>query len=333
MALDVGIRSRHWAFTFFPDPETDDMWVDTDTYTCDDTFNMELESWAKGYVWQREAAPLTGNIHLQGHAIFKNLVGLSWLKERMNRRIHWKAKFNNDVKPSIEYCRKKETRVDGPYHWGCLGPNDYVEKMGKQGHRSDLTNLAQLINDGKDLQYIYENETVNCIKYANNIKTLVQHKEISKNSGIRDLDVELSIGKPGLGKTWDVYALNDPNDVFTKSAQDKWFDGYNGQSLLLLDDFDDYWSLQAAKNIMDPYPCTVQTKGGTVAARWTKIVITSNFPPEQWFTNHKIYNRTHRLAIERRIGTIKWYNGAQGEYTAFTGFDRWNEFNGQYFAL
>ena len=103
-------------------------------------------------------------------------------------------------------------------------------------------------------------------------------------------------GAPGTGKS--LKARTDHPDAFIK-AQNKWFDGYTGQKVILLDDFDrqgvclgHYLKIWA-----DRYACTGEIKGATVSLQHTTLLITSNYhPTELWTDDSEL-----QLAIIRRF--------------------------------
>jgi hypothetical protein len=79
-------------------------------------------------------------------------------------------------------------------------------------------------------------------------------------------------------------------------AQNKWWDGYTGQEAVILDDLDSNVLGHYLKIWADRYACTGETKGGQVALRHKVIVITSNYRPEDLFTDREICE-----AISRRF--------------------------------
>jgi len=64
--------------------------------------------------------------------------------------------------------------------------------------------------------------------------------------------------------------------LFIKPAN-KWWDGYNGESTVLIDDFGPEHKVLGyyLKRWSDRYPVTGETKGGTVPLLHTKVIITS----------------------------------------------------------
>lgn len=89
-------------------------------------------------------------------------------------------------------------------------------------------------------------------------------------------------GAPGLGKSHKV--RSDEKALYLK-AQNKWWDGYEGQEAVLLDDFDKggvclghYLKIWA-----DKWACTGEIKGSTIPLNFKRIYITSNYSIEELF--------------------------------------------------
>lgn len=106
------------------------------------------------------------------------------------------------------------------------------------------------------------------------------------------------VGQPGTGKTkwaWDNYP-----DLYVKDLN-KWWDGYHGQDAVLLDDWDPRQNIltQKLKIWADRYPFRAETKGGSLMARPSTIIVTSNYSIEDCFENP-----ADVLAIRRRFKVI-----------------------------
>jgi len=84
-------------------------------------------------------------------------------------------------------------------------------------------------------------------------------------------------------------------------AQNKWWDGYAGNESVLLEDLDKGGEClgHLLKIWLDIYPCRGEVKGGQVVLKYQKFYITSNYRPEEIFTEQKILD-----AILRRITCI-----------------------------
>ena len=82
-------------------------------------------------------------------------------------------------------------------------------------------------------------------------------------------------------------------------AQNKWFDGYAGERVILLDDLDTNILGHYLKIWSDKYSCQGEVKGGTVKLRHHVFVVTSNYSIKELFKDDE---QMHD-AIKRRFKT------------------------------
>lgn len=96
----------------------------------------------------------------------------------------------------------------------------------------------------------------------------------------RDVEVHILWGEPGTGKTRHVMEMDD---VYKIDSPYKWWDGYQGESILLIDDYQEGMIDRGMLlNICDGYKLRLETKGGHTWALWKKVYITSNNNPALW---------------------------------------------------
>lgn len=71
-------------------------------------------------------------------------------------------------------------------------------------------------------------------------------------------------GRTAVGKTWNTLcALRDLNCSFYKKPPgDQWFDGYEGQDIILLEEFHTCFKACQFKTLCDPLPPKQPIKGG-----------------------------------------------------------------------
>jgi len=85
-------------------------------------------------------------------------------------------------------------------------------------------------------------------------------------------------GPPGTGKSRYARYLSG-DDVYMK-AQNKWFDGYGGQTYIILDDLDkEFKSWHNLKIWTDRYKSYGEVKGGQVSLSHRTFIVTSNYHP------------------------------------------------------
>lgn len=124
------------------------------------------------------------------------------------------------------------------------------------------------------------------------------HNQFAKREIIQgELVNEWYWGAPGTGKTRKAWEEN-PN-LYVKS-RNKWWDGYHGEEVVLLDDWDpnDKCLVGHLKLWADRYPFRGETKGSSMMIRPKKIIITSNYSPEQCFEGEDV------KAIRRRFRIV-----------------------------
>lgn len=107
-------------------------------------------------------------------------------------------------------------------------------------------------------------------------------------------------GKPGVGKS--SLARRRYPKLFDKSLS-KWWDGYQHESAVLLDDFGTEHACLGhyLKRWSDHYPFKAETKGGTSNIRPKHVLVTSNYHPRDIWSDKPV----DLEAIERRFKIIE----------------------------
>jgi len=157
-----------------------------------------------------------------------------------------------------------------------------------------------------------ESDPVTFVKFARGMQEVRRVVHNAKAKAIRDLTVEVHWGVAGTGKTRHVYDKHGIENVFTLIADNSacWFDGYEGEDVLLIDDFKGWITYSMLLKLLDIYPVRLPLKGSFTNACWTKVYITSNYEPSSWYRDvdfnalkrrvHKVYHygKIHRMAVQ-----------------------------------
>lgn len=112
-------------------------------------------------------------------------------------------------------------------------------------------------------------------------------------------------GPSGTGKTRESVEKNPGAYIVSKPAGgDKkvWWDGYRGQSTVIIDEFYGWIPYDLLLRILDRYPLRVEYKGGSTHLSATNFWITSNKPWEEWYPNIDDISALRRRI--REFGTV-----------------------------
>lgn len=202
---------------------------------------------------------IEGTEHLQGFVYYKN--PRIWPKKKYPRAHLEPAKSFEALK---KYCSKDETRVRGPYEYGTQ-PN--------QGQRTDLEALSAEIIKGKRLEELAMEHPTYYVRYSKGLQAL--QNLVDKHREEKPTNIFLW-GKAGVGKTKFVFDKHPREDIYVKDGT-QWWDGYKGEKIILIDDFDGKWPFRDLLRLLDRYPYQGQIKGGYVKIAPTHIYITCEY--------------------------------------------------------
>lgn len=266
-------------------------------------------------IFQKELAPTTGTPHYQGYVEFTNNTRITTIQNRTTDNFHC-TPARGSRSQNVTYCSKPDTHVEGPWTSGTST---------QQGTRTDLTGLANMAMTATSLREVIAFDPAGFCRYSRGLQTIHTTFRAARTTAPT---VVLLYGPPGTGKTRHIMDNYDHENVYVKQTDDRFFDGYEGQDVFLLDDFAgraSKMSLKFCLMLLDRYPVALPVKGSTVSLLATKIYITTNVHPNVW------YDYTNRSGqyecISRRIHQVFWYpkTGPPIPVTKHSFFDRWSE--------
>lgn len=294
------MTSRAWCFTYTLEEEYARS-QETASEFAAAFFTVEMFEQAtrvRYIIWQLECGEQEHRYHLQGYVELNSPCRLSTVRNLISNTAHWEIRRGTRDE-ARNYCRKEETRIAGPWErgaWNSAG----------QGFRSDLQGIAQAISTGAlTFQNIREEVPARYCQYRNGIRDLLAHSAKKRSRTFRTVHCTILCGAPGCGKTR--YAVGASNDYFMldpgANGSNVWFDGYEGQDVLIIDDFYGWIKWTLLLRLLDGYQCRLPVKGGFTYANWTRIFITSNSHPADWYNynEHMCWGALVRRVAELRM--------------------------------
>jgi hypothetical protein len=186
----------------------------------------------------------------------------------------------------------------------CSKDGDFWEEgtLPSQGNRSDIRELAQSIIDGQSIQTIAQDHPDQWIKYHGGILSLKGRVDRQKFRAFRNLDITVLWGPTGVGKTRYAYDQHERDAIYKINpiAGQYWFDGYEGEPVLIIDEWRDQWKEERLLQLLDGYECQLPIKGSHTYAGWTTVYITSNINPDNWWGKFEMSS-----PLKRRITRIR----------------------------
>lgn len=262
--------SKRWCFTL-------------NNYTDDDI--SALSALKTTYtVFGREVGA-NGTKHLQGFIVLPKTTRLSGVK-KIHNRCHWEM-ARGTSQQAADYCKK-----DGDYL-------EFGENPGHQGRRNDLTRAIETLKSN-GLAAVAREHTEVFIKYSRGLRDAALFlQDPYEHTTVRGWWIW---GPPGTGKSHIARSFSD--SIYLKE-QNKWWDGYDGELNVILDDLDCNHLGHHLKIWADKYACKGETKGGTIYLRHTRFIVTSNYPPEHFWPDDvsmcEAINRRFRMFMKNSI--------------------------------
>jgi len=222
------------------------------------------ESKVRYMIFGREGKKEGATPHLQGYIYSERKFTLKGLKEKIPalNRSHLEPRLGSHTEAK-QYCQKE---------------GDYEESGSPPKSSTKRSRITSTILLGSSLRELTDNELISVYS----IPSLYKARSILLNEGqplTRGSTCGYWIyGPPGVGKSHMVHNLFP--GAFVKQ-QNKWWDGYEGQETVILDDLDSNILGHYLKIWMDKWPARGEIKGGTVPLRHRRFIVTSNYLPSQ----------------------------------------------------
>lgn len=171
-------------------------------------------------------------------------------------------------------------------------------EIGKRAHRrGDSTDWDAVVESARrsDLESIPSDLLV---RYYGNLKRIGM-------DNLKPVELERKVlcywGATGVGKSrraWQEATLQG----YPKDPRTKFWDGYNGQRSVVIDEFRGAIDISHILRWCDRYPCIVEVKGSAAVLKAELIIFTSNLPPSEWYP---LIDKATYEALLRRMQVIE----------------------------
>lgn len=241
-----------------------------------------------------EICPTTGTPHIQGycefhsnkrnHTIIKRCPGIFL--------IHEKA-LKGTPEHNINYCSK----LHKVYTYGTVCEFE-------PGKRNDLIQAMDSIREGLTELELFERHPVTMIRNGRGLDRYRILWQAQNAKTFRKKNVRVYYGKTGTGKSFTCREEFPDCCFISEGITGMWWDNYNEEKVVVLDEFRSNTPLCQLLRILDGYDCQVSIKGGSRLLKAETIIITSNVSPHEWYKNA---DSESRKALLRRLDEIRYY--------------------------
>lgn len=230
----------------------------------------------------------SGTEHLQGFVYFENAKAMKVLKK--NHYCFFRAHLEpvRDIAATIKYSSKEDTRIAGPWEFGTKP---------QQGKRNDLVMIVEEFKARESIEQFVTLNGAAWVKYHKGLQSLAYYSD-----GHREEKpyVMWIYGDAGKGKT-KFCVDKHPTSHYIKDGT-QWWDGYEHEEAIIIDDFDGKWPYRDFLRLLDRYKYQGQYKGGYIKINSPFIYITCEYPPRD--INEWTFNDNTLEQILRRIDCI-----------------------------
>jgi hypothetical protein len=262
-------------------------------------FLCGLES-VKYFIFQRERGEETGTEHLQFYIEFEFARHFKTVKKVLPHGTHIEQR-KGTKKQARQYCCKPETRIGQVYEHGEL-----IEER----QRTDLHNIIAAIKTGMslgDLRDDYEAQFFMFQKKFETERAIYLDKKFGDT--FRNMNVSYIYGKTGTGKTRSIAGKYGYRNIFRVTEYDqRAFDNYDGQDIIIFEEFRSSFKIAQMLNYLDGHPCRLPCRFVDRTACFTQVFITTNIPLEKQYPNIQTEEPETFKAFIRRIHNIYNYD-------------------------
>ena len=269
-------QGKYWIITDFNIPANYDVAVPA-FWTSKDI------CYSKG---QLEKCGVTGRLHWQFIVVLNRKSRLAGVKVRLGDGIH--AELTRSV-AAHDYVWKDETSQGRRWCWGRLPM--------RRNSQTDWDLIKEKAKAGR-----LDSPSVPANVFICNYSSLKKIKMDYMKGQEGERECYVFWGETGTGKSklaWEQAGL----DAYPKTPTTKFWDGYQGEVHVVMDEFTGQVEITHLLRWLDRYPVLVEQKGSGCVLKATRFWITSNVDPLEWYPTIPF---AQKQALYRRL-KIYWF--------------------------
>lgn len=254
-----------------------------------------------------EVSPKTGSPHAHLYAAFHEQLTMKRIKALLGvPDAHIEHRWGTRAE-ARDYVAKEDSRAPGTEfkEHGTLPP----EHAGGKKTTSSLSGAIDLLK-AQGMHAVAEEMPDVFVRSFKGLKEL--SNELRRSTALKPMLVVVVFGDAGVGKSRWVRQQAEacPGGFFELAKnggtlESVWFDGYEGQQCLVLNDFyGKGFQHSMMLRLLDIYPNQFESKGSTILGLWDTVFITSNVSPERWYRNVWEESPEKKEAFFRRVHVI-----------------------------
>lgn len=294
--------ANHWMCTYSTSKHEESMWEESKRNPADlpnlpfDYMEEPDISWFVGQ-WEWETGK---GLHVQFAVGLVRAMRVTQVRRLLNCTGNmsglWLEPIKFGKRAAINYCSKEDTRVAVLPR---KGKTEVAKPEETKHHGPVLEPMYQDIVAGMPIYEVAK-------KYPRHFGRA--HAGIAKMCALFDkprarirATVIVLFGVTGSGKS--DWALKNYPNAYRKTIPGKWWDGYQGQTSVIFEEFnptdDKELKLPQLLTYLDEYPVQVEVKGCATQLKANTFIITTNLHPNEWYPNH-----AQQGALARRITKV-----------------------------
>ena len=188
----------------------------------------------------------------------------------------------------------------------------------RQGKSKDADTIVNMIREGASNADIVDavSSAYKDLEKIERVRSMYRDAQFSTTW--RDLEVTYIFGKTGSGKTRSVMEKYGYENCYRVTDYKHPFDTYDGQDVLIFEEFRGGLKHGDMLNYLDGYPLLLPCRYFNRQACYTKVYILTNIAPDEQYmhgvdveSRHAFWRRIHKVIEYQDDGKVSTYDGVE----------------------